>query len=91
MGLREAHPGLWDQEPWEGTVQPTLRTVSLGTSTESGEAQTGVCDATPASPSAPLAQGAQHPFLASRIYRGERAIQLSLLWAKCTLGVSHSC
>ena len=30
MGLREAHPGLWDQEPWEGTVQPTLRTVALG-------------------------------------------------------------
>ena len=69
------------------------------TSTESGESQTGVCDATPASPSAPLAQGAQHPLLASRIYRGERGVQLSLLWAKCTQGchtpaevsVSSSC
>ena len=30
MGLREAHPELWDQEPLEGIVKSTLRTVSLG-------------------------------------------------------------
>ena len=89
--LRETHPGLWDQDPLEGTGWPTLRTVSLGTSTESGEAQTCVCDATPASPSAPLAQGAQDPLVGSRTCRGERGVQLSPLWAKCTHGVSHSC